>query len=121
MRSLMAFSSWSVGRGYVTSRRHPSTRPWSAQRQNKMMAMKILTSRLYEMMQHEQAEKIEELSGEKREIAWGNQIRSYVFHPYNMIKDHRTEVERGDVQNVMDGDLERYITAYLRSSLATKN
>lgn len=89
-----------------------------SQHQNRMMAMKILSSRLYEMMQEEQASKIEELSGEKREIAWGNQIRSYVFHPYNLIKDHRTGVERGDIQNVMDGDLDDYITAFLRSSLS---
>ncbi len=85
-----------------------------SQRQNKMTAMKILTSRLYQLMEEEHAEKVEELSGEKRDIAWGNQIRSYVFHPYNMIKDHRTGVERGDVQNVMDGDLDDYIAAALR-------
>jgi len=86
-----------------------------SQHQNKLTAMKMLTSRLYEMMQEEHAEKVEELSGEKRDIAWGNQIRSYVFHPYNMIKDHRTGVERGDIQTVMDGDLDEYITAFLRS------
>ncbi|MEW6237843.1 MAG: peptide chain release factor 2 [Candidatus Omnitrophota bacterium] len=92
-----------------------------SQRQNRETAMKILYARLYEMMQEEQAEKIEEISGEKRDIAWGNQIRSYVFHPYNMIKDHRTGVERGDIQNVMDGDLDDYISAYLRASLAGKD
>lgn len=85
-----------------------------SQRQNRMVAMKILNARLYEMMQTEHAEKVEELSGEKRVIAWGNQIRSYVFHPYNMIKDHRTGYERGDIQNVMDGDLHDYVTAFLR-------
>lgn len=85
-----------------------------SQHQNRMNAMKILTSRLYELMQEQHAEKVEELSGEKRDIAWGNQIRSYVFHPYNMIKDHRTGFERGDIQRVMDGDLDGYITAYLR-------
>ncbi|MBN2329995.1 MAG: peptide chain release factor 2 [Candidatus Omnitrophica bacterium] len=85
-----------------------------SQRQNRMTAMKILSSRLFEMMQAEHAEKVEELSGEKRNIAWGNQIRSYVFHPYNMIKDHRTGHERGDIQNVMDGDLHDYITDYLQ-------
>ncbi len=88
-----------------------------SQRQNRMVAMKILTARLYEMMQAAHAEKVEELSGEKREIAWGNQIRSYVFHPYNLIKDHRTGYERGDIQNVMDGDLHDYITAFLRHKL----
>ena len=79
--------------------------------------MKILAARLYELMQQEQAERVEELSGEKRDIAWGNQIRSYVFHPYNLIKDHRTGYERGDVMNVMDGDLDDYIAACLRHSL----
>ncbi len=88
-----------------------------SQRQNKETAMKILASRLYELMQQEQADKVEELSGEKRDIAWGNQIRSYVFHPYNLIKDHRTGYERGDVMTVMDGDLDDYIAAYLRYSL----
>jgi peptide chain release factor 2 len=92
-----------------------------SQRQNKLMAMKVLNSKLYELMQVEHAEKVEELSGEKRDIAWGNQIRSYVFHPYNMIKDHRTGYERGDIQNVMDGDLEDYISAYLRASLKEGN
>jgi len=88
-----------------------------SQRQNRETAMKILAARLYELMEQEQAEKVEQLSGEKRDIAWGNQIRSYVFHPYNLIKDHRTGYERGDVMNVMDGDLDDYITAYLRYSL----
>ncbi len=81
------------------------------------MAMKMLTSRLFELMQAEHAEKVEELSGEKRDIAWGNQIRSYVFHPYNLIKDHRTGHERGDIQTVMDGDIHGYITDYLRHVL----
>ncbi|MBD3267653.1 peptide chain release factor 2 [bacterium] len=89
-----------------------------SQRQNKLTAMKILTARLYQLMQEAHAEKVDELSAEKRDIAWGNQIRSYVFHPYNMIKDHRTSHERGDIQNVMDGDLHDYITHYLRASLA---
>ncbi len=88
-----------------------------SQRQNRMTAMKILTSRLFQMMQTEHAERVEELSGEKRDIAWGNQIRSYVFHPYNMIKDHRTGFERGDVQPVMDGELDDFISAFLRFDL----
>ncbi len=91
-----------------------------SQRQNKETAMKMLTSRLYTLMQEQQAEKISEISGDKRDIAWGNQIRSYVFHPYNMIKDHRTNEERGDVQHVMDGDLEPFIWSYLRSTLANQ-
>jgi len=88
-----------------------------SQRQNRMTAMKILTSRLFLLMQAEHTERVEELSGEKREIAWGNQIRSYVFHPYNMIKDHRTGFERGDVQSVMDGELDGYIRSFLRFDL----
>lgn len=89
-----------------------------SQRQNRETAMKILKARLYELMQAEQAEKLDELSGEKREIAWGNQIRSYVFHPYNMVKDHRTNEEVGNIQAVMDGDLEDFINAYLRMSIS---
>lgn len=91
-----------------------------SQHQNRDTAMKMLYGKLFEIMQEEQAEKIDEISGEKREIAWGNQIRSYVFHPYNMVKDHRTGHEKGDIQTVMDGDLDDFITAYLRSSLSKK-
>jgi peptide chain release factor 2 len=63
---------------------------------------------------------MEKIAGEKKEIAWGNQIRSYVFHPYSLIKDLRTGVERGDVQRVMDGDLDEFISSYLRYRLASK-
>ena len=76
--------------------------------------MKILLSRLYERLLAERKEKIEELRGERREIAWGSQIRSYVFHPYTMVKDHRTGVEVGNVQKVIDGDLDEFIEATLR-------
>lgn len=85
-----------------------------SQHKNKKMAMKILKSRLLEMKEKKQAEKIEELRGEKREIAWGSQIRSYVFHPYNKIKDHRTGFEEGNVDKVMDGELDEFIEAYLQ-------
>lgn len=88
-----------------------------SQHKNKATAMKILKARLYELRREEQEEKKAELRGEKREIAWGNQIRSYVFHPYNMVKDHRTDVEIGNVDAVMDGWLEPFIQAYLRSHL----
>lgn len=91
-----------------------------SQHQNRDVAMKILSAKLFQIMQEEHAEKIEEISGDKRDIAWGNQIRSYVFHPYNMVKDHRTNAEKGDIQSVMDGDLDEFITAYLRSSLMSK-
>ena len=86
-----------------------------SQHKNRQMAMTILKSRLIELMEREQAEKIEELKGEYKEIAWGNQIRSYVFHPYNMIKDHRTNMEEGNVRKVMDGYLDDFIEAYLLS------
>lgn len=91
-----------------------------SQHKNRATAMKILRSRLYERRLEEQRERMEKIAGEKKDIAWGNQIRSYVFHPYSLIKDLRTGVERGDVQRVMDGDLDRFITAHLRQSLASE-
>ena len=83
-------------------------------KKNKETAMKILSSKLLELKKEAQAEKIDELSGEHKEIAWGNQIRSYVFHPYNMIKDHRTDFEEGNVDKVMDGYLDEFIEEYLK-------
>jgi len=80
------------------------------------MAMKILQSRLLEMKEEAQAEKIDELRNNHKEIAWGSQIRSYVFHPYNMIKDHRTNIEEGNIQKVMDGELNEFIDAYLKKN-----
>lgn len=85
-----------------------------SQFQNKDMAMKMLKAKLYEMKLKEQGEMLEGIRGEVKDIAWGSQIRSYVFHPYNMIKDHRTGAETGNVQPVMDGDLEMFINAYLK-------
>ncbi len=87
-----------------------------SQHKNKKMAMKILKSRLLEMKEQAQAEKIDELRDNHKEIAWGSQIRSYVFHPYNLIKDHRTNVEEGNVQKVMDGDLDDFIEAFLKKA-----
>lgn len=84
-----------------------------SQHKNKAMAMKILTSRLYEKEKEKKFEKIEKLKDEKSEIAWGNQIRSYVLHPYRMIKDVRTKLETGDVDRVLDGDLDEFIIAGL--------
>lgn len=84
-----------------------------SQHKNKANALKILTSRLYQKELEEQKEKRKEYEDSKTEIGWGNQIRSYVFHPYNMIKDHRTNVETSNVQQVMDGDLDRFIEQYL--------
>jgi len=85
-----------------------------SQHANRDAAMKILKARLYEMMLKERKERIEELRGEFKEIAWGNQIRSYVFHPYTMVKDHRTGVETSNVQKVIDGGIDLFIESYLR-------
>jgi peptide chain release factor 2 len=77
------------------------------------MAMKILMARLYELEKKKQNEKLEKLEDAKSDIAWGNQIRSYVLHPYRMIKDLRTRVETGDTDRVLDGDLDEFIKAAL--------
>jgi peptide chain release factor 2 len=84
-----------------------------SQHKNKAMAMKYLQSRLYEMKLREQNEKLREINKTKKEIAWGSQIRSYVLHPYKMIKDHRTNLETGNVNKVLDGDIDDFIEAYL--------
>ncbi len=85
-----------------------------SQFQNKEVALKVLAGRLAERAEREAEAKMNVLRGEQRSIEWGSQIRSYVFQPYTMIKDHRTSVEVGDVQRVMDGYLEPFITGYLR-------
>jgi peptide chain release factor 2 len=87
-----------------------------SQHKNKAMAMKVLQSRLLEISRAESDAKIAQLRGDLRSIEWGNQIRSYVFQPYTMVKDHRTGVETGDVMKVMDGDIDDFIHGYLRSS-----
>jgi peptide chain release factor 2 len=86
-----------------------------SQHKNKDMAMKVLKARLYELQQEEQSKKIEELHSNKKQIAWGSQIRSYVMQPYRMVKDHRTNKEMGNVDAVLDGDIDPFITAYLIS------
>lgn len=75
--------------------------------------MKVLKGRLYEMEKKKQLEKFEKMEEAKSEIAWGNQIRSYVLHPYRMIKDLRTRIETGDVDRILDGDLDAFIRASL--------
>ena len=85
-----------------------------SQHRNRDSAMKILRARLYAQNLEEDMKKRVALTGGKKEIAWGNQIRSYVFHPYTLVKDHRTDLEVRDVQSVMDGDLDQFIDAYLR-------
>jgi peptide chain release factor 2 len=86
-----------------------------SQYSNKMTAMNILRARLFDHYQEEKAEDLKEIRGKKRDIAWGSQIRSYVFHPYQMVKDHRTEVESGNLQAIMDGEINCFIDAYLKS------
>ncbi len=84
-----------------------------SQHKNRETAMKMLKSKLIEIAEREQKEKIEDLKGVQLEIGWGSQIRSYVFHPYTMVKDHRTNFEVGNIGAVMDGDLDGFINAYL--------
>ncbi|HFB83848.1 MAG TPA: peptide chain release factor 2 [Thermodesulfatator sp.] len=86
-----------------------------SQHRNKAIALKILRARLYELERKKREEERQRLQGEKKEIAWGSQIRSYVLHPYRLIKDHRTGVEIGNVEAVLDGDLDPFIKAYLVS------
>lgn len=84
-----------------------------SQFQNKDTAMKMLKAKLFDIKEREQKEKIEDLKGVQMDIAWGSQIRSYVFCPYTLVKDHRTNFENGNVDAVMDGDLDGFINAYL--------
>lgn len=85
-----------------------------SQIQNRETCMKMLQSKLYEKQVLEQQAKISAMGGEKKDIAWGSQIRNYVFQPYTLVKDTRTKVEKGDVHAVMDGDIDDFITAYLK-------
>lgn len=84
-----------------------------SQHRNRDMAMKILRSRLYEREQQLKSDKLQEIHNSLEDIAWGSQIRSYVLHPYRLVKDHRTQVEKGNVDAVLDGDLDELIEAYL--------
>ena len=87
-----------------------------SQFQNREQAMKMLKSKLLEIKEREHLEKIEDIKGVQKEIAWGSQIRSYVFMPYTLAKDHRTGFESGNINGVMDGDLDGFINAYLKAS-----
>ncbi len=84
-----------------------------SQLRNRELAMKLLLAKLYQRKRDEERAKLDELEKNKKDIGWGSQIRSYVFHPYNLVKDHRTGVSTSNVQNVMDGDLEDFIKAFL--------
>jgi len=89
-----------------------------SQIKNRESAMKMLKAKLYQREIERQEQELLEIRGEQKEIGWGSQIRSYVFHPYSMVKDHRTNTESGNVQAVMDGDLDQFIDAYLRSRIS---
>lgn len=88
-----------------------------SQIKNREIAMKMLKSKLYQLELERQEEELAKLQGEHTEIGWGNQIRSYVFHPYTMVKDHRTNVEAGNAQGVIDGNIGPFIDSYLRSRI----
>lgn len=85
-----------------------------SQLQNKRVAMDVLKSRLYELEQKKKEEAVSKMTSEKKDIGWGSQIRSYVFQPYQMVKDHRTNIEKGNVSAVMDGDIDLFVEGYLR-------
>ncbi|MFJ7639466.1 peptide chain release factor 2 [Peribacillus sp. NPDC097264] len=88
-----------------------------SQIKNKAQAMNMLKAKLYQLEIEQQQADLDEIRGEQKEIGWGSQIRSYVFHPYSMVKDHRTSAETGNLGAVMDGDIDMFIDAYLRSKL----
>jgi peptide chain release factor 2 len=89
-----------------------------SQIKNREHAMKMLKAKLYQREIEEKEKQMAEIRGEQKEIGWGSQIRSYVFHPYSMVKDHRTNVESGNVQAVMDGEIDPFIDGYLRSRIS---
>jgi peptide chain release factor 2 len=91
-----------------------------SQVQNKETALRVLRARLTQIEEEKQREEIDELKGEHVEAGWGNQIRSYVLHPYQMVKDHRTEHESGNAGGVLDGQLDAFMEAYLRSQMGTR-
>jgi len=91
-----------------------------SQHRNRDIAMKILRSRLHERERQAQQDKMQEIHDNLGDIAWGNQIRSYVLQPYRLVKDHRSNTERGDVESVLDGDLDEFIEAYLLSQVSSR-
>lgn len=88
-----------------------------SQIKNREQALKMLKSKLYQLEIEKQKQELAEIRGEQMEIGWGSQIRSYVFHPYSMVKDHRTDVETGNTQAVMDGEIDMFIDGYLRAQM----
>lgn len=91
-----------------------------SQHANRLAAMKLLQAKLLMLKQQEEEEKLAQLRGEQKEIAWGSQIRSYIFHPYTLVKDHRTNLEIGNIQAVMDGNITPFIEAYLHQQASQK-
>jgi peptide chain release factor 2 len=91
-----------------------------SQHMNKAKSMQMLKAKIYELEMDKKRKEMERFYGQKGEIAWGSQIRSYVFQPYTMVKDHRTEAETSNVEAVMDGDLDRFIEAYLKMEKAAE-
>ena len=85
-----------------------------SQIQNRETALKMLTSKLLELKEREKEEQMSDIKGEMKKIEWGSQIRSYVFQPYTLVKDHRTNVEAGNINDVIDGNLDDFITSYLK-------
>ncbi|SEM71621.1 bacterial peptide chain release factor 2 (bRF-2) [Ligilactobacillus sp. WC1T17] len=98
-----------------------SSQAQRSQFQNRATAERMLKSKLYQLELEEQEKKRAQIQGEQLDIGWGSQIRSYVFHPYSMVKDHRTGFETGNISNVMDGDLDGFINAYLQWHLKQEN
>jgi peptide chain release factor 2 len=90
-----------------------------SQAQNKETALRVLRARLTQIEEEKQQEEIDALKGEHVEAGWGNQIRSYVLHPYQMVKDHRSGYERGNTEAVLDGQLDEFMEAYLRSQMGS--
>ena len=91
-----------------------------SQHQNKEVAMRVLASRLAELMRQQQAERLEQLQGKQLDIEWGSQIRSYVLHPYQLVKDHRTGEETSSVDAVLDGDIDRFLKAAIEADAVSK-
>ena len=88
-----------------------------SQIKNREKAMTMLKAKLYQVELEKQQSQLDDIRGEQKEIGWGSQIRSYVFHPYSMVKDHRTSEETGNIGAVMDGEIDPFIHAYLRSQM----
>jgi len=88
-----------------------------SQHKNKATAMKVLKAKLYQIELEKEKEQMKNLEDEKKDIAWGSQIRSYVFHPYNMVKDHRTKEETSNISKVMNGEIDNFINSFLINNL----